>query len=131
MIIYIIQENEIKDLIGEATEYDKKEMLEEKEPRSWCKSVSAFANGIGGSLIFGIVDKTNEVIGLADAEGDSEKISRTLRDKMDPIPPFVLRFATVDGKKLIIVEVHPGAETPYYYAGKGERTAYQRIRLCP
>ena len=127
MIIYIIQENEIKDLIGEATEYDKKEMLEEKEPRSWCKSVSAFANGIGGSLIFGIVDKTNEVIGLADAEGDSEKISRTLRDKMDPIPPFVLRFATVDGKKLIIVEVHPGAETPYYYAGKGERTAYQRI----
>ena len=125
--MYIIQEDEIKDLIGEATEYDKKEMLEEKDPRSWCKSVSAFANGIGGSLIFGIVDKTNEVVGLADAEGDSEKISRVLRDRMDPIPPFVLRFATVDGKNLIIVEVHPGFETPYYYAGKSERTAYHRV----
>ena len=56
--MYIIREDEIKELIGEATEYDKKEMLEEKDPRSWCKSVSAFANGIGGSLIFGIVDNS-------------------------------------------------------------------------
>ena len=43
---------DIKTLIGEATEYDKKEMLEEKEPRSWMKSVSAFANGIGGSHLW-------------------------------------------------------------------------------
>lgn len=125
--MYVIQEHEIKSLIGEATEYDKKQCLEEKDPRSWLKSVSAFANGIGGSLIFGIVDKTNEVVGLTDPEGDSEKISRFLRDRMDPIPPFVLRFATVDDKNLIIVEVHPGPETPYYYAGKSERTAYHRV----
>ena len=44
----------IKDLIGEATEYDKKLALEEKKPKSWCKSVSAFANTFGGALIFGI-----------------------------------------------------------------------------
>lgn len=41
----------IKDLIGEATEYDKKLALEEKKPKSWCKSVSAFANTFGGALI--------------------------------------------------------------------------------
>lgn len=29
---------DIKQLIGESTEYDKKEKLEEKEPRSWLKS---------------------------------------------------------------------------------------------
>lgn len=39
---------DIKKLIGEATEYDKKEMLEYKKPKSWLKSVSAFANGMGG-----------------------------------------------------------------------------------
>lgn len=125
--MHIIKEDEIKSLIGEAAEYDKKEMLEEKDPRSWCKSVSAFANGIGGSLIFGIADQTNEVVGLADAEGDSEKISRTLRDKMDPVPAFVLRFAKVDGNNLIILEIHSGDETPYYYAGRNERTAYYRV----
>ena len=40
----------LKTLIGEATEYDKKEMLEAKKPKSWLKSVSAFANGMGGIL---------------------------------------------------------------------------------
>ncbi len=55
---------DFKQLIGEATAYDKKEKLEEKEPRSWLKSVSAFANGFGGMLIFGIVDKTGEIVGV-------------------------------------------------------------------
>ena len=37
-------------LIAECTAYDFKVMLEEKKPKSWLKSVSAFANGLGGSL---------------------------------------------------------------------------------
>ena len=41
---------DIKRLIGEATEYDKKEKLEYKKPKSWLKSVSAFANGMGGKF---------------------------------------------------------------------------------
>ena len=41
-------------LIAECTAYDYKLMLEEKKPKSWLKSVSAFDNGLGGSLFFGI-----------------------------------------------------------------------------
>lgn len=48
----------IKRYIGEATEYDKKRSLEVKKPKSWCKSVSAFANTLGGALIFGISDES-------------------------------------------------------------------------
>ena len=44
---------DIKTLIGEATAYDKKQQLEVKRPKSWLKSVSAFANGEGGTLVFG------------------------------------------------------------------------------
>ena len=44
----------IEQLIAEATECDFKAALETKKPKSWLKSVSAFANGIGGSLIFGV-----------------------------------------------------------------------------
>ena len=47
---------DIQKLIGETTVYDKKQMLEVKRPKSWLKSVSAFANGEGGTLIFGISD---------------------------------------------------------------------------
>ena len=43
---------DIKQLIGETTDYDKKLALEEKKPKSWCKSISAFANCFGGKLIF-------------------------------------------------------------------------------
>lgn len=64
---------DIKELIGEATEYDKKLALEEKKPKSWCKSVSAFANTFGGALIFGI-SNDGQVIGLNNPEGDAEKI---------------------------------------------------------
>lgn len=49
--------------IAEATECDFKVALEIKKPKSWLKSISAFANGIGGTLFFGIDDNRN-VIGL-------------------------------------------------------------------
>ena len=37
--------------IAEATECDFKVALEVRKPKSWLKSVSAFANGIGGTLL--------------------------------------------------------------------------------
>ncbi|MGN0340592.1 MAG: ATP-binding protein [Lachnospira sp.] len=117
----------IKDLIGEATEYDKKLALEEKKPKSWCKSVSAFANTFGGALIFGI---SNEglVVGLEDPEGDAEKISEVIKTRLDPIPEFKLRFhKTEDGKVLVILDVYKGDETPYYYSGDGVLEAYVRV----
>lgn len=56
-------ETDLAHLIGETTDYDKKRQLETNRPKSWCKSVSAFANGRGGSLIFGVADD-DSVIGL-------------------------------------------------------------------
>lgn len=69
---------DIRQLIGETTEYDKKQALEVKKPKSWCKSVSAFANGIGGKLVWGIADD-DTLVGLADAKGDAEKISEAIK----------------------------------------------------
>ena len=58
---------ELKTLIAECTAYDFKVMLEEKKPKSWLKSVSAFANGLGSSLFFDI-DNDNVVKGLDDIQ---------------------------------------------------------------
>ena len=117
----------IEELIGGATEYDKKQALEERKPKSWCKSVSAFANGRGGVLIFGITDD-NEIVGLEFAERDAEKISEIIKVHMNPIPKTNLRFHTSErGEKLIILEVYPGEQTPYYYEGEGMLTAFHRV----
>ena len=119
-------ELDIKSLIGEATAYDKKQMLEIRRPKSWLKSVSAFANGEGGILVFGISDD-DQILGLADAEGDAEKISEEIKSKLDPIPAVRLELKEADGKKLVLLHVYSGQETPYYYIGDKQRLAFVRI----
>ena len=116
----------LEQLIGEATEYDKKAMLEIKKPKSWLKSVSAFANGVGGVLIFGIADN-DSVVGVDDAKKAMEVISEQIKTKMDPIPEVLLKAHEIDGKKIITLEVYRGDETPYYYVGEGNYTAFVRI----
>ena len=82
---------DIKQLIGEATDYDKKVALETKKPKSWCKSISAFANCYGGRLVFGVAND-DALVGLSDAEGDAEKISEIIKTHLNPIPEFKLSF---------------------------------------
>ncbi len=116
----------ILDLIGETTEYDKKEFLEERKPKSWLKSISAFANGVGGILIFGINDE-EVVVGLENGKETSEIISEIIKTKMDPIPQVIMEIHNEQGKELIVLKVLPGMETPYYYIGDSNRIAYIRI----
>ena len=117
---------DILNFIGETTTYDKKEKIERNKSKSWLKSVSAFANGEGGTLIFGISDN-NEIIGLTNAEEDAEFISEAIKTKLDPIPTIDLKFKELNGKKLIFLYVNEGQETPYYYIGDKQRLAYIRI----
>ena len=117
---------DMQTLTGEATAYDKKQMLEVKRPKSWLKSVSAFANGEGGTLIFGVSDD-DQIVGLSDAESDAEKISEEIKSKLDPVPAVNLEYKELDGKKLVLLQVYPGQETPYYYIGDKQRLAFIRV----
>ena len=117
---------DINNLISECTAYDYKSMLEEKRPKSWLKSVSAFANGQGGSLFFGI-DDNGGIIGLDDVSHVSQVISTRIRDLMDPLPDVELIPIEVEGKKILQVKVSSGHYTPYYYIGEGQRMAFIRV----
>ena len=117
---------DINNLISECTAYDYKSMLEEKRPKSWQKSVSAFANGQGGSLFFGI-DDNGGIIGLDDVQHVSQSISTRIRDLMDPLPDVELIPHEVEGKKILQVKVSSGHYTPYYYIGDGQRMAFIRV----
>ncbi len=117
---------DITKWVGETTEYDKKEKIETHKPKSWLKSVSAFANGQGGALIFGVSDD-NQLIGIENVQNASEIISEAVKVRMDPIPQVVLEIKQEDGKDFIILRVASGDETPYYYVGDGTRIAFVRI----
>lgn len=117
----------IANLISECTAYDFKLMLEEKKPKSWLKSVSAYANGLGGSLFLG-VDNDGVVRGLDDIQHVCETISCKIRDYMDPLPDVeMIPHKTDDGLYILQLKVNAGNYTPYYYIGDGQRVAFVRI----
>lgn len=117
----------IKDILGEATEYDKKQAVERKKVKNWLKSVSAFANTVGGVLIFGVTDE-EQIIGLEDIKGDSVFVSQKIKERISPFPEVVMKLhKTEAGEELLLLYVPEGTETPYYYIGDGVTEAYIRI----
>lgn len=116
----------VDKLISECTAYDFKLMLEEKKPKSWLKSVSAFANGLGGSLFFGIDDE-GAIKGLDNIKGVGETISSKIRDYMDPTPDVEMIPHKIGTLDVLELKVPAGHYTPYYYVGDGQRIAFVRI----
>ena len=115
-----------EDLLSECTAYDFKVALEEKKPKSWLKSVSAFANGLGGSLFFG-VDNDRTIKGLNDLQSVCETISSKIRDYMDPLPEVEMIPQRINGLDILQLKVNTGRYTPYYYVGDGQRIAFIRL----
>ena len=116
----------LKDYLGETNFYDKKEKLEISKPKSWLKSVSAFANGRGGKLIFGIKDD-NTVIGIENFQKDSEVIRKVIKTKMDPIPEFDMEIQEINENIILILTIFGGKNTPYFFIDGGSRIAYKRV----
>ena len=101
-------------------------MLEEKKPKSWLKSVSAFANGLGGSLFFGI-DNEGILKGLDNVQYVCEAISSKIRDYMDPSPDVEMIPHRIDNLDILQLKINAGNYTPYYYVGDGQRIAFVRV----
>ena len=110
----------------EASKADYKEQLEEKKPRSWLKSVSAFANTHGGHLIFGVKNEPRTVVGLADPQAVISKATELIKARIDPAPRYMVQVVEIEGKVCVDLEVQNGPAYPYYYAADGVRVAYVR-----
>ena len=112
---------------GENTTCDFKESVERRQPKSWLKSVSAFANSMGGVLVFGVNDN-GETVGLDNAKSDAEFISDRIKTLLDPVPDFELvTKPTENGRMILEVHVAAGDITPYYYVNSGTHIAFVRI----
>ena len=107
-------------LAGESKNVEFKENLPEKSIK-YMKSVVAFANGTGGKIIFGIADKTREVVGFGkeDVFKKMDAIANAVSDSCEPaiIPDISLQ--TIDGKTVIVAEIFEGRQRPYYIKALG------------
>lgn len=115
-------------LKGESKTVEFKESLPSNKDK-YLKSVVAFANGSGGSIIFGVEDDTRVVKGIPEdvAFQTVDAITNAICDSCTPqvIPNVTLQ--NVDGKMVIIATIYPGTQRPYYITSQGkEKGTYIR-----
>lgn len=107
-------------LLGESRNIEYKISRPEKSIR-YMKSVVAFANGSGGYLIFGIEDKTREVVGIPEdiLFQEMDAVTNAIADSCEPaIIPDVYP-QTVNGKTVIVAAISAGRQRPYYIKADG------------
>lgn len=110
----------------ESTMIEYKENLEERRPKSWLKTVSAFANTKGGTILFGIRNSDKELIGIENASEISSKISEFINAKIQPAPRYEVNPIRENDKQFIELKVADGPSVPYYYVSDGNKIAYVR-----
>ncbi len=106
-----------------------KERLPDKSIK-YMKSVVAFANGTGGRIIFGVADKTREVIGIEkeDVFKIMDSIANAVSDSCEPVVIPDITLQTIDEKTVIVMEVPQGRQRPYYIRSFGrENGVYVRV----
>lgn len=111
---------------AETSNIDYKIALEEKKPKSWLKSVSAFANSKGGIILFGVDDSTHELEGLDNVQQVAEKITEIINAKILPLPRYEINSFTKNGKDFLELKIGDGPSTPYYLVIDGRKEAFIR-----
>ena len=106
-------------LAGESKNIEYKEAFL-KSANKYLKTVVAYANGRGGKIIFGINDK-RQVVGI---ETDSifkvmDAITNTIADSCEPVIIPDISLQTILDKTIIVVEIGPGRQKPYFIKSLG------------
>lgn len=97
---------------------------------SLARTAVAFSNMAGGKIIIGIEDRSRKLIGVSenDALDFPDRIYGMIYDRCSPaIIPEVYLVSVAD-RKVLVVEIYPGALKPYYLKSKGrEKGIYVRV----
>jgi hypothetical protein len=101
---------------GEGPQLEFKEKLPAgSRERKILKTVAAFANGNGGTLIFGINRDEVTVIGLGEEDPGKlrDQLVNLVRAAVTPTPHVTVSHYRINGKLILVLDVEPGQSTPY------------------
>ncbi len=127
---------------GESTFLEYKRVLpddNQTSKRKVLKTVAAFANGEGGTILFGVDgdDSVGTILGLSGRTAPLvRRLNDLVRDCVSPAPTFTVVAHEVDGKVVIKLDVGSGSgvlyalildsSRPEYYVRRNGSTYYAR-----
>ena len=93
--------------------------------------------GSGGSIIFGVEDRTGVILGVSpDEEALKQRFTSMLRSLVRPTPASELTYQSPDGKNLLVADIQSSQgplhalmidpDKPEYYVRRGAATFYAR-----
>lgn len=93
-----------------------------KKSEKYIKSVVAFANTAGGKIIIGVDDESHKIIGVDKDEVFKimDGITNAISDMCYPQIFPNIGIDTIDDKCIIVIEIYPGANRPYYIKSLGK-----------
>lgn len=99
------------------------------ERAKYLKTVIAFANGIGGRLLFGVAnDRTVRGIANDKAFSEMDGIVNSIYEACSPRIPIDAGIENIDGKSVIVIDVLAGSGCPYFLKSEGDRNGvYVRV----
>jgi hypothetical protein len=78
------------------------------------KTVAAFANGVGGVILFGVDDDDGNIVGVTgDVSKMKDDIIRMVRDNVTPRPKVRIEDCAIDAKMVLALYVEQGDKHPY------------------
>jgi len=111
----IMNEQELINIInsGESSKVQLKERLPSLD--NLAHELIAFSNSHGGTIIFGVNDKTGELNGLSFSEIQqiNQQIVNVATQKVYPPVYIETETITVSGNRLVIIKIEEGLSKPY------------------
>jgi len=97
-------------------------------PDGALKTIVAFANTAGGTLLVGVEDGTRHVRGVSDPLHVEERIANLLSDSIAPRLVPEIEILPWRRTQVIAIQVYPSSSRPHYLAREGvESGAYIRV----
>ncbi len=95
--------------------------------QSILRTAVAFANTAGGTLVFGVRDRTKEIIGVKNALDEEERITSIFSDNIKPTLIPEIQIVSWRARELILVNI-PHLVGPFYIRSEGpEKGVFIRL----
>src|SRR6056297_3608741 len=70
------------------------------------KTIVAFANSSGGTVVIGVEDGTKSVVGIENILDEEERLSNIIADSISPRIVPNIEIVSIEEKSLLLVEVY-------------------------